>query len=178
MLCYRDSFHLRHLGELTRCKQSRYCSPRPGGAGGPPAEASTFPVTETFDGRPFEYRMELAARRPGYRVYRLRYPSPVETPFEANNVVPAEYYLPDGIGPDDPQRPAVICLHILGGQFELVRLVGSSLAARPEMDPQRIGVTGIEPPAAPPATTPCSTANCRRTAPRKTPESLLRKRTS
>ena len=165
------------------------------GAAGPPAEAGTFPVTETFDGRSFEYRMELAARRPGYRVYRLRYPSPVETPFEANNVIPAEYYLPDGIGPDDPSRPAVICLHILGGQFELVQLVGSSLAARgipaiwfklpyygsrrpeglaedsrqdparlaealsqglldvrrtfdvlaarPEVDPQRIGVTGI-----------------------------------
>ncbi len=165
------------------------------GTGGSPAAAGTFAVEKTFDGRPFEYRMELAARRPGYRVYRLRYPSPVETPFDANNTIPAEYYLPDGIEPGDARRPAVICLHILGGQFELVQLVGSSLAsrvipaiwfklpyygerrpegldddprqeparfaealsqglldvrrtfdvlaARPEVDPERIGVTGI-----------------------------------
>ncbi len=165
------------------------------GSGGAPAEAGTFAVEETFDGRPFEYRMEPAGRRPGYRVYRLRYPSPVETPFEANNTIPAEYYLPDGIEPGDPRRPAVICLHILGGGFELVELVCSTLAsqgipaiwfklpyyderrpkdvvgdpradparfaealsqglldvrrtfdvlaARPEVDPERIGVTGI-----------------------------------
>jgi len=165
------------------------------GIGVSPAESGTFTVAETFDSRPFEYRMEFAVHRPGYRVYRLRYPSPVETPFEANNTIPAEYYLPDGIGPDAPRRPAVICLHILGGGFELVELVCSSLAsrgipaiwfklpyyderrpknaegdprrepqrfaealsqglldvrrtfdvlaARPEIDPERIGVTGI-----------------------------------
>ncbi|MDZ7617929.1 MAG: prolyl oligopeptidase family serine peptidase [Patescibacteria group bacterium] len=96
----------------------------------PSAGPATFEVTDTFDGRPFEYRMELAAQRPEYRVYRLHYPSPVETPFEANNTVPGEYYLPEGIGPNDPKRPAVICLHILGGGFELVQLVTSSLAAR------------------------------------------------
>ncbi len=100
------------------------------GATTPLAEPTTFSVTETFDGRPFEYRMELVTRRPEYRVYQLQYPSPVETPFEANNTVPGEYYLPEGIGPNDPQRPAVICLHILGGGFELVQLVSSSLASR------------------------------------------------
>ncbi len=100
------------------------------GGPAPPAGESTFAVTEAFDGRPFEYRMEFAAQRPGYRVYQLRYPSPVETPFLANNAISAEYYLPDGIGPNDARRPAVICLHILGGGFELVQLVSSSLAAR------------------------------------------------
>ncbi|MDY0170225.1 MAG: alpha/beta hydrolase family protein [Thermoguttaceae bacterium] len=100
------------------------------GGAAPPAEAGTFPVADTYDGRPFEYRMEASARRPGYRVYELKYPSPVETPFEANNTISAEYYVPDGIGPDDPRRPAVVCLHILGGGFELVQLVASSLASR------------------------------------------------
>ena len=96
----------------------------------PAAEPATFSVTQTFNGRPFEYRMELAARRPEYRVYQLHYPSPVDSPFESNNTVPGEYYLPEGIGPNDPQRPAVVCLHILGGGFELVQLVSSSLASR------------------------------------------------
>lgn len=100
------------------------------GATTPSDEPATFSVTKTFDGRPFEYRMELAIQRPGYRVYQLRYSSPVETPFETNNVISAEYYVPEDLGPDDARRPAVICLHILGGGFELVQLVSSSLASR------------------------------------------------
>ena len=96
-----------------------------------PAEAPRlFEVKAGFDGRPFSYRMALASRKDGYSVYRLTYPSPVTTEIIANNTIHGEYYLPDGIEPDSPPRPAVICLHILNGNFELVRLLCSVLSSR------------------------------------------------
>jgi dienelactone hydrolase len=86
-------------------------------------------VRDTFDGRPFEYRIESQTQKSGYRILRLTYPSPVTTPTPQNNTVPAEYYLPDGVGPDGPARPAVICMHILEGDFVLVRITCSMLAS-------------------------------------------------
>lgn len=100
-----------------------------------PAEATAdspreFTVSRAFDETPFSYRMELLSKRAGYRIYRLTYPSPVVTPVEQNNTIPADYYLPTGIGPSAPKRPAVICLHILEGNFELVHMTCSVLASR------------------------------------------------
>jgi len=89
-----------------------------------------FEVSKTFDGAPFRYQMQRTATRRGYRIFRLTYPSPLVTPIAQNNTVPADYYLPDGIGPQSTPRPAVICLHILGGNYELVRIFCASLAAR------------------------------------------------
>jgi len=152
-------------------------------------------VIDTVDGSPFSYRIVSSTKKTGCTVYDLTYPSPVASDLEQNNTVPAEYYLPDGTGPEGPKRPAVICLHILDGNFELVRMTCSVLAAhgvpammfklpyygerglpegpsalaadpalfaaalgqaladvrravdvlasRPEVDPRRIGVTGI-----------------------------------
>ncbi|MBN1589593.1 MAG: prolyl oligopeptidase family serine peptidase [Pirellulales bacterium] len=87
-------------------------------------------VRKTYNDQPFDYTMKLAADRDAYRVYRLTYPSPVVTPVAANNTIPADYYLPKGIAPGDPKRPAVVCLHILNGNFELVQMICSSLASR------------------------------------------------
>ncbi len=84
----------------------------------------------TFDGAAFRYRMEPLEEAAAYRVFRLSYASPVTTPTQRNNTIPAEYYLPNNIVPGEPRRPAVICLHILNGNFELVRLTCSTLAAR------------------------------------------------
>ena len=92
--------------------------------------ADRLTVAETFDRKPFEYRISPLAERSGYRIYQLTYPSPVSTPVEQNNTVPADYYLPNGIKPGDPQRPAVICLHILDGNEPLTDLVCSVLASR------------------------------------------------
>jgi len=77
------------------------------------APAETKTVQSGFDQRSFAYQIEPGPVRPGYRVYRIRYPSPVTSPVEANNTVPAEYFLPDGCRGDGPPRPAVVCLHIL-----------------------------------------------------------------
>lgn len=86
------------------------------------------PVEKTFDGKPFEYRIESERQRDGYVVYRLTYPSPVVTDLKQNNTVPAEYYVPAGMKSGDPKRPAVICIHILDGNMELVRMTCTVLA--------------------------------------------------
>ena len=96
----------------------------------PTARPAEIRVETAHDGQPFAYDMQLLRDAPSFHVYRLRYPSPVVTPVEANNTVPADYYLPRGADEDGLRRPAVICLHILHGNFELERLTCSVLAAR------------------------------------------------
>jgi dienelactone hydrolase len=57
-------------------------------------------------------------------VWEVRFPSPVVTPHAANNTVHCEYFQPRCPG----KRPAVIVLHILGGDFPLSRLFCNALA--------------------------------------------------
>jgi hypothetical protein len=163
----------------------------------PPAKQSpqVLSVMKTFNDRPFDYRIESRTEKTGYVVYHLTYPSPVVTSLPQNNTVPAEFYVPEGLRPGEPKRPAVICMHILDGNMELVRMQCTVLAShgipailfklpyygergfpqgpgamaanpklfvsalaqgledvrrtidllasRPEIDPQRIGITGI-----------------------------------
>ena len=87
-------------------------------------------VEQTFNAAPFQVDVKKTATRRGYRIYRMTYPSPVVTAHVPNNTVHADYYLPDGMKPGDADRPAVICLHILNGNYELVRMLCSSLALR------------------------------------------------
>ena len=87
-------------------------------------------VAGGFDKRAFSYHIGLESEHETFRVYRLTYPSPVTSPLAQNNTIPAELYLPKGIEPGSKPRPAVICLHILGGGFELTRLQCTALAAR------------------------------------------------
>lgn len=54
----------------------------------------------------------------------VRFPSPVVTPVERNNTVHCEYYYPKREG----KVPAVIVLHILGGDFPLARVFANCLA--------------------------------------------------
>ena len=94
----------------------------------PPAETVT--VSKTYNNAPFDYKLRLLAQRADFRIYRLTYPSPVVSPLVQNNTIPADYYVPNGIRPGDPKRPAVICLHILDGNEPLTDLVCSMLAKR------------------------------------------------
>jgi isopenicillin-N N-acyltransferase like protein len=91
---------------------------------------STAAVSNTYNNAPFDYRARLLAERPHFRIFRLTYPSPVVTSLAQNNTIPADYYVPNGIQPGDPKRPAVICLHILDGNEPLTELVCSVLANR------------------------------------------------
>ena len=90
----------------------------------------TVAVPSTFNDKPFDYRIEFREEKAGYRLYRLTYPSPVVTPFEPNNTVPADYYLPKNLDAAAGKRPAAICLHILNGNFELEQMTCAMLASR------------------------------------------------
>ncbi len=141
----------------------------------------------------FGYEMELVRETERYRVYKVRFPSPVETRDAANNTVHAEYFQPIAANAES-RAPGVVVLHILGADFALSRYLAARLAdqgvaalfmklpyygerrgvarrgaasgyqrvvaalgqgvcdvrraacwlaARPEIDPARLGVTGI-----------------------------------
>jgi len=87
-------------------------------------------VQETFNNQPFPVAIEKPVAKRGHHIYRLTYPSPIKTAHEPNNTIYADYYLPNGITSDSPAHPAVICLHILNSNYELVRMLCTSLAQR------------------------------------------------
>jgi dienelactone hydrolase len=72
----------------------------------------------TWQARPMETEIE------DFQVWNVTFPSPVESPVKANNTVHCEYYQTKQSG----QRPAVIVLHILGGDFPLSRVFSNALA--------------------------------------------------
>ena len=103
-------------------------------AGANAAEQTSLPetvtVADTFDGRPFDYQLNSVVAMSGFSVQYLTYPSPVTSELPQNNTIPAELYLPDGYEDWQSPRPAVICMHILDGDFQLVRMTCSMLASR------------------------------------------------
>jgi dienelactone hydrolase len=60
------------------------------------------------------------------RISKVTFPSPIVTPHKNNNTVHCEYFCPTASG----QKPAVIVLHILGGDFDLARIFCRALASR------------------------------------------------
>src|SRR5207245_6363401 len=66
-----------------------------------------------------------------FRIIQVTFPSPMKTPFEMNNTVPAELYLPKrpALGADG-KMPAAIVLDILDGRAILPRMTARVLAAR------------------------------------------------
>jgi dienelactone hydrolase len=76
-----------------------------------------------------KFAFELTAQptsAQAYSIAALTFPSPVKTPHVNNNTVHCEYFKPLAEG----KHPAVIVLHILGGDFQLSRLFCRSLAQR------------------------------------------------
>ena len=75
--------------------------------------------------RAFAWQAErMATVTETLEVWNLRFPSPVTTAEAVNNTVHCEYYRSRRAG----KRPAVIVLHILGGDFPLARLFANALA--------------------------------------------------
>lgn len=72
----------------------------------------------------FTFEQEIVRSSSGVEWSNVTFPSPVVTPHSNNNTVHAEYFKPASPGPN----PGVIVLHILGGDFELSRLVARQLA--------------------------------------------------
>jgi dienelactone hydrolase len=98
----------------------------------PAAESAEAKVAERFRmaEHSFDYEMKrLNVQLSDHEIWDVTFPSPVKTPHEANNTVHCEYYKPIGQA-GDKKRPAVIILHILGGDFALSRLFASSIAQR------------------------------------------------
>ena len=87
-------------------------------------------VSNTHDGGPFSYRINSTVQMSGFSVLYVTYPSPIVSDVPQNNTIPAELYLPDGYENWQSPRPAVICMHILDGDFQLVRMTCSMLASR------------------------------------------------
>lgn len=77
-----------------------------------------------MQGHTFEFMTRYQFRAGLVRVFRVRFPSPVKTAIAVNNTVHGRYFQPAGPGP----HPGVICLHILGGDFLLNRMIANSLA--------------------------------------------------
>jgi dienelactone hydrolase len=92
----------------------------------PTGDQKDIPARYRLDARTFDYEMSLKydLARCDLSVYRLRFPSPVESPHPENNTVYAEYYVPRGKGP----FPGVIILDITGGDQSLSRGIATYLA--------------------------------------------------
>ena len=96
----------------------------------------TITVKKTFDNASFDYQIKLHAQRNGYRVYQIKYPSPIKTPLEQNNTVPAEYYLPDGILPGD-------CPNFRAAKMGLSPSARAPLAASPPVQSSENGTAPL-----------------------------------
>ena len=82
---------------------------------------------KSYTGQAFEYTRAFRERNHRHEVYDIRYPSPVASPHEANNTVPAELYVPAGVA-RGKAFPAVVCLHIIHDNFDLERLLCTRMA--------------------------------------------------
>ncbi|MFN0196469.1 MAG: alpha/beta hydrolase [Planctomycetaceae bacterium] len=92
-----------------------------------PAEKETE-IPEHFRLASHEFRTDAELLRTSgpVRIFRVRFPSPVETEISENNTVHAEYFQPAGPGP----FPACVVLHILGGEFPLSQMTANALARK------------------------------------------------
>jgi dienelactone hydrolase len=94
----------------------------------PAGEQTNIPERYRLGERAFDYRMSLKRDLPnsGVRVFRVQFPSPVESATPENNTVHAEYYRPSGKGP----FPAVLVLDITAGDQSLSRHLSLFLAQK------------------------------------------------
>jgi dienelactone hydrolase/predicted choloylglycine hydrolase len=92
----------------------------------PVADQKTVPERYRLAAHEFVFEMQAKAEFPeqGFRIYDVRFPSAVASPFPENNTVHAEYYLPIGL----KDAPAVILLDILQGNQAVTRAQAAILA--------------------------------------------------
>jgi dienelactone hydrolase len=93
----------------------------------PAANEAELPARFRLQAHQFDFRqtpLETAATK--IELFEVTFPSPVATPHENNNTVHCEYFRPRAA--NEQQQPAVVVLHILGGDFPLSRLFCRTLA--------------------------------------------------
>lgn len=93
----------------------------------PVPERVTVQAAQSYTGKAFTYTRVFREQTHKHAIYDLRYPSPVLSPHESNNTVPAELYLPAHVT-RDKAFPAVVCLHIIHDNFDLERMLCTRLA--------------------------------------------------
>ncbi len=92
----------------------------------PTKQESRVPKRYRQTKQEFPFETEYERSSGPVRIYKVRFPSPIKTEIEVNNTVHAQYFQPQGKGP----FPAVIVLHILGGDFPLSQMIANGLARR------------------------------------------------
>jgi dienelactone hydrolase len=94
----------------------------------PAGDQKAIPERYRLDARTFDYELSLRyeLELSGVAVYRLKFPTALESPHKENNTVHAEYYRPSGKGP----FPGVIVLDITGGDQTLSRSIATHLASK------------------------------------------------
>lgn len=93
----------------------------------PAADEAGIPERFRLAEHSFRYQAQsLGIGSPTLEVWDVTFPSPVKSPHERNNTVHCEFYEPRGEA--QAKAPAVIVLHILGGDFALSRLFCNALA--------------------------------------------------
>jgi len=92
----------------------------------PVGDETAIPERYRLAERTFAWEMEpkVELESTGVTVWRVRFPSPVETEHKENNTVHAEYYRPKGEG----RFPAVIVLDVTAGDQNLSRIIATHLA--------------------------------------------------
>ncbi|MDD2598143.1 MAG: alpha/beta hydrolase family protein, partial [Kiritimatiellae bacterium] len=90
-------------------------------------ELIAVPAAGSYTAEPFTYKRVFREQVRNHLIYDITYPSAVVSDSAQNNVVPAELYLPVGVTPQSA-LPAVVCMHILNGDFALCRMICSRLS--------------------------------------------------
>ncbi len=93
----------------------------------PAADEQEVPEPFRLSERTLSFEQTIDGELPyGVRKSLVTFPSPVKTPYEYNNTVHCEYFEPA----DGDKVPAVVVLHILGGDFALSRMCCIAFAQR------------------------------------------------
>jgi dienelactone hydrolase len=91
----------------------------------PSANEAALPELYRLPAHAFDYSLEpVETVSKSMQISLVTFPSPVTTPEPNNNTVHCEYFRSLAAG----RRPAVVVLHILGGDFDLSRLFARYLA--------------------------------------------------
>lgn len=91
-----------------------------------PAEPEV-PALFRLESATFPYEMRLLRIEEHYRVWSLRFPSPLPSNVPENDTVHAEYFVPNAAA---SPTPGVVVLHILGADFALSRYMAARYAQR------------------------------------------------
>ncbi len=93
----------------------------------PVGDETRLPAVFRLKPHTFEYQQSpLPTMGKIMTVWDVTFPSPMVTPHPRNNTVHCEYFSPTTPG----EKPGVIVLHILGGDFDLARMFCRALAGR------------------------------------------------